>query len=168
MGETKITAPGLSLGVGYRYSDGPFAFAVGPAIELLWERRRNLFGPDTRETLVGVMFAGDASYQATPFTNLNLSASYDQTNRYYWSRAGVKQRVTDLQFNKPWALLVGAEVTGQGDKDVSELSSGGLVEFAFDKGQTGLQIRGGYSWLNFADHSSDARPYIGAGLYHHF
>src|SRR5258708_36544477 len=50
LGETKITAPALSLGVGYRYSDRPFAFAVGPAIKLLWERRRNFFGPDTSKT----------------------------------------------------------------------------------------------------------------------
>jgi Cellulose biosynthesis protein BcsS len=168
LGETKITAPGASLGLGYRYSDGRFMLAVGPAFEVLWERRKNLLGPDTKDTLVGVMFAGDLSYQATPVTNVNLSASYDQTNQYYWSRAGVKQQVTDLQFDKSWALLLGAEVTGQGDKDVQQLGGGGVVEFAFDKGQTGFQIRGGYSWLSFADHSREARPYLGTGLYHRF
>jgi hypothetical protein len=57
---------------------------------------------------------------------------------------------------------------GAGDKDVEQLTGGGLVEFAFDKGGTGLQIRGGYSWLNFADHSRETRPYIGAGLYRRF
>jgi hypothetical protein len=168
LGETKITAPGASLGLGYRYSEGRFTFAVGPALEVLWERRKNLLAPDTRERLVGVIFAGEASYQAMPLTNVDLSASYDQTIQYYWSRVGVKQQVTNLQFDKSWALLVGAKVMGQGDKDVQQLSGGGLVEFAFDKGQTGLQIRGGYSWLNFADHSRDTKPYVGAGLYHRF
>jgi hypothetical protein len=167
LGESQITAPALSLGLGYRYNDEKFAFAAAPSIQVLWERQKNLFGPDTNRTRFGVLFAGDASYQAGPLTDLNVSASYDQANRYYWSRAGVKQRVTDLQFENTWALLLGPEGTLQGDKDVRQLSGGGVVEIDF-KNATGFQIRGGYSWLSFADHSSDARPYFGGGVYHRF
>jgi outer membrane protein assembly factor BamA len=167
-GVTKVTSPGVSLGLGYRYSGPRLTVDIGPAIEVLWERKAPAIGPDTNETLVGTLLAGDAFFQATPLTNFNLIASYDQTNRYFWSRAGVKQRVTDLQFQNPWALLLGAEVTGQGNKDIRQYGVGGLVEFAFDKLQTSLQIRAGYSWIDFSDHTKDSRPYIGAGLYHHF
>jgi len=74
-----------------------------------------------------------------------------------------RERVTDLQFDKPWALLVGGQVTEQSDKDVTQLSSVGLVEIDFGKGEIGRQIRGGYSWLAFDDHSRIQRSQQGAG-----
>lgn len=61
--------------------------------------------------------------------------------------------------------MAGAEATVQGDEDVQQLSSGGLIELDFDKDDNGLQLRGSYSWLRFAGHSSDARPYV-VGLCH--
>ena len=66
LGESQITAPALSLGLGYRYNDEKFAFAAAPSIQVLWERQKNLFGPDTNRTRFGVLFAGDASLADEP------------------------------------------------------------------------------------------------------
>ena len=166
--ETKISAPGASFGVGYRYTGTDVTFDIGPAFEVLWQTKRPTGKLSTKETLIGVAFAADLYYQATRFTSLNLVATYDQPNRYYWSRATIKERVTDFEFKNSWSMSLGADVTDQGATDVHQLSGGGLVEFDFDKGQTALQLRGGYSWLAFADHTHDQRPYAGATLYHHF
>jgi len=167
-GVTNVTEPKLSLEAGYRYSGARVTATIGPMIEVLWERKVPQFGPHTDRTHVGAALAGDLYLQATRLTSLSLGASYDAIDRYSWGRASVKRRVTDLSFSAPFAVLVGAEVTGQGNKDVGQFGGGGIVEFAFDKGESSVQIHGGYSELSFSDHSTDSRPYIGVGLYHHF
>jgi len=165
VGETKVTAPGTSFGVGYRYTGTDVTFDIGPAIEVIWQTKKPVVGRSTEQTLIGAAFAADLYYQVAPLTGINLVATYDQPNRYYWSRGTIKERITD---QNSWTLFLGADVTDQGATDVHQLSGGGLLEFDFDKGETALQIRGGYSWLTFADHSHDQRPYAGATLYHHF
>jgi hypothetical protein len=166
VGETKVTAPGASFGIGYRYTGTDVTFDIGPAFEVLWQTKKP-FGNKiaTKQTLVGASFAADLYYQVTTLTGVNLVATYDQPNRYYWSRGTIKERVSD---QNSWALFLGADVTDQGATDVHQVSGGGLVEFDFEGGATALQLRGGYSWLTFADHSKDQRPYAGASLYHHF
>jgi hypothetical protein len=80
----------------------------------------------------------------------------------------VKERVTDFESKGSASMSLGADLTDQGATDVHQMSGGGLVEFDFQGGNTALQLRGGYSWLAFADHTHDQRPYAGATLYHHF
>jgi len=165
IGETKVTAPAASLGVGYRYTGTDVTFDIGPAIEVIWQKKKPAIGKQTNQTLIGAAFAADLYYQMTQTTGLNLVATYDQSNRYYWSRGTIKERLSN---SDAFAVFLGADVTDQGATDVQQLSGGGLVELDFDRGTTALQIRGGYSWLTFSDSSKDQRPYFGATLYHHF
>jgi len=165
---THVTAPSVSLGLGYRYSDGRVTFDIGPSVQVLWERRKTVAGFSTEKTHVGAGIASAVSLQFTPLTSVSLLAGYDTANKYFASRAGIKQRVTDFQLQKPWWLLVGAEVIGQGNDEAHQISAGGLTELAFDQGRSALQLRAGYSWFNYPDHSKIERPYVGAGLYHRF
>jgi hypothetical protein len=161
-GETKVTAPSASLGVGYRFTGNEVTFDIGPSVEVIWQKKKSLkVKSTTSQTLFGAGFAADLYYQMTGSTSLNLAGSYDQPNRYYWSRGTLKQKITDL-------LFLGADVTYQGSSDVHQVSGGGLVELDFDQGATALQFRGGYGWLTFADGTKDQRPYAGVTLYHHF
>ena len=165
LGETKVTSPIASLGVGYRFTGNEVTFDIGPALEVIWQKKKSTLGPirrsATSQTLIGAGFAADLYYQMTSATSLNLVGTYDQPNRYYWSRGTLKEKITDL-------LFLGADLTYQGSTDVHQVSGGGLVELDFDQGATALQLRGGYGWLTFADGTKDQRPYFGATLYHHF
>src|SRR5215467_15501721 len=40
LGETKITAPGASFGIGYRYTGTDVTFDIGPAFEVLWQTKK--------------------------------------------------------------------------------------------------------------------------------
>jgi hypothetical protein len=168
--ETKITAPEASFGVGYRFTGTDVTLDIGPAFEVLWQTKKPTGGKllSTEETLTGVAAAADLYWQATSLTGINLVATYDAPNRYYWTRGTLKERVTDLDSKSSTSISLGADATYQGSTDVHQLGGGGLVEFDFQGGSTALQLRGGYSWLTFADHSHDQRPYAGATLYHHF
>src|SRR5882762_808726 len=165
---TQVTAPALSLGIGYRYSDTRVTFDISPAIQVLWERRKMIGGSTTEQRRVGAGIASGLSFQATPLTSLSLLAGYDTSNKYFTSRAGIKQRVTDLQLQKPWWVQVGAEVIAQGNNEARQLSGGGLAEIDFDQGRSAFQLRAGYAWFTYPDHSTLERPYLGAGLYHRF
>jgi hypothetical protein len=161
-GETKITAPSASLGVGYRFTGNEVTFDIGPSLEVIWQKKKSTTAKLTKsQTIIGAGFAADLFYQMTNATSVNLSGSYDEPNRYYWSRGTLKQKITDL-------LFLGADVTYQGSTDVHQWSTGGLVELDFDQGATALQFRGGYGWRSFADGTNDQRPYAGLTLYHHF
>jgi len=48
LGETKVTAPGASLGIGYRYTGTDVTFDIGPAIEVLWQRKKPIVGKSDR------------------------------------------------------------------------------------------------------------------------
>ncbi len=167
-GTVKFRSPGASVELGYLYSTPTFTFDIGPALEVLWQETVPTAGPIARQTLFGVLAAGELSWQITPLTSFDLLANYDQNNRYFWSRTGLKERVTDRDFSGPMGLLLGAELTGQGNSNIQQYSAGPLVEIAFDSGHTSLQLRGGYSRIDYANHTSDSRPYFGAALYHQF
>jgi len=165
---TRVTAPALAFGVGYRYFNDRVTFDIGPAIQVLWEERKIVGGMSTSKTLIGAGIGSSLSFLATPTTNLNFAAAYDQANRYFSSRAGIKQRITDLNLTKPWWIALGAEAIAQGNYESQQVSGGGLAEMDFDQGRSAVQLRAGYSWFTYPDHSKLERPYLGAGVYHRF
>ena len=165
---TRVTAPALAFGVGYRYFTDRVTFDIGPAIQVLWEQRKVVGGMSSNRTLIGASVGASLSLLATPTTSLNFAAAYDEANRYYSARTGIKQRVTDLKLTKPWWLALGAEVIAQGNYESQQVSTGGLAELDFDQGRSALQLRAGYSWFTYPDHSKLERPYLGAAVYHRF
>ncbi len=167
-GAMMTTAPQASFGIGYRFTGTKLVFDIGPAFEVLSQERKTLIGKTTDQMLMGAAFATHLYYQATPFTSINVAANYDEANGYSWSHAAIKERVTDLEFQNAWALLLGADLTEQGNTAVRQLSAGGLLEFAFDKGETALLFRAGCAWLDFAGQSSNAGAYAGLTLSQRF
>ena len=166
-GAVETTSPQASYGISYRYSGGKVVFDIGPAFEVLSLETKTFIGKTTDQMLMGAAFATHLYYQATAFTSINVAANYDQANRYSWSHVALKERVTDLEFRNSWAMLMGADVTEQGNSSVRQLSAGGLVEFAFDQGAA-LQFRAGAAWLDFAGQKRNAGAYAGLTLAEHF
>jgi hypothetical protein len=167
-GTTKVRSPGFSLQVGYRRQTERLSLTIAPGIEVRRDRRTLATGEKVEKTQVGAVIGMDAFYQATRLTNLNFIASYGAANRYLFTRAGVKQQVTNKDFSKPVSLLVGAEVTAQGNRDIKQYGVGGLFEVAFPKKPVSLQFRTGYNRKVFADSTSESKPYFGAGIYYRF
>ena len=166
-GAVETTSPQASYGLGYRYTGNRLVFDIGPAFQVLSQETKTFIGKTTQQMLMGAAFATHIYYQATPFTSINIAANYDQANRYSWSHAAIMERVTDLDSREAGAVLLGADVTEQGNSDVRQVSTGGVLEFAFDHGET-LQLRAGCAWLNFAGQSSNTGAYAGLTLSQRF
>lgn len=160
-GVTKVHSPGVSFGADYKYSDDNLTFAVGPAVQVLWQGRTSSKGPKTDSTLSGWAVNGDLSYRFSDLTSFDLSSSYEQADHFYWARAGFEERIGHIG-SASW--FVGPEGTIQGNNQFTQQGGGGVSEFVFDKSGTSLQIRGGYANVSFSDHTSESRPYMGIAV----
>src|SRR5215472_2789647 len=160
-GITKVRSPGASVGLEYKYSDDTFTFDLGPATQVLWEDRKSSKGTKRNLTPVGWAANGDLSYQFLPTTSFDVSASYEQTDRFYWTRADLEQRIAHTD---SWSWLIGPEGTWQGNNQFTQLGGGAVTELVFDSSGTSLQLRGGYARVNFNDATSQSRPYAGVAL----
>jgi hypothetical protein len=160
-GVTNVHSPGASFGTDYKYSDDNLTFAVGPAVQVLWQGRTSSKGPKTNSTLTGWAVNGDLSYRFSDLTSFDLSSSYEQTDRFYFTRAGVEERLGHMG---SFSWFIGPEGTIQGNNQFTQLGGGAVSEFVFDNSGTSLQIRGGYAHVNYSDHTSQSRPYFGVAL----
>ncbi len=164
-GFTDVTSPGLGLTLGYRLRLGRLTFTAGPGVETRWEHRNFPDGTSGYKTLLGATAMSEAFFQANRLTNLNLIANYTQNDRYTWVRGGMKRQITNRDFKRSTAWLIGPEVTGQGNRDVRQYQAGGVVELALLPSHVSIQFRSGYGHLQFHDGSTEARPYFGLGFY---
>jgi hypothetical protein len=167
-GRSDVTSPVVSIGMAYRLRLPRVSMTLGPGLEARWEHRKQANGTRINKTQTGVTASADFFIQANPLTNLSLIATYSQTNRYLWSRASIKRQVTNRDFRRNSAISFGAEVTGQGNRDVRQVQLGGLMEVGFLSKHSSLQFRSGYARLQFIDRSIETRPYFGMGLYKAF
>lgn len=166
-GKTKVRGPGESLGIAFRYSAPGITATIGPGYETRQTKRRLASGAETKENEDGLLVQGDVYYQATPLTNLSLIGSYSAANDYVWVRAGVKRQVTNFDHQGSTTLHVGAEVTGQGNKDSKSAQIGPVLEIAYPHVKTSLQFRAGLERVEAGD-SQNSRAYLGVGLYRAF
>jgi hypothetical protein len=164
-GLTKVSSPGVSLGIGWRLRTPRLTLTIGPGYEARWERRNLSDGTELKDTLKGFTASADAFFQANPLTNLFLITTYGDANHYAWTRAGIKRQVTNVEFKRSTAISLGVELTEQGNSDVRRDQAGGLLEFAFLNTHTSLQLRSGYSRSRNADGSIQRQPYFGIGVY---
>jgi hypothetical protein len=167
-GFTDVTSPGAAIQIGYRLQTRHLTFTIGPGYEVRWDRRRFASGQTLNTTQTGATVEGDAFFQASSLTNLNIISSFETANHYFWTRAGFKHQVTDTDFIKSIALSIGPELTGQGNHDAHQVEAGGMLEFGLLRADASLQFRAGYARLWFVDGSTDSRPYLGVGFYHRF
>ncbi len=167
-GFTDVTSPGIGITMGYRLRAGRLTLTAGPGVETRWEHRRYAGGGKLDKTQLGATALGEAFFQANRLTNLNVISNYTQNDRYTWIRGGLKRQVTNRDFERATALLVGPEITGQGNRDVREYQTGGVLEWALLASHVSIQFRSGYSRLQFRDGTLTTRPYIGVGFYSSF
>jgi hypothetical protein len=158
-GPTDVTAPGGAVAVGYRVSHP----RVSAALFAGFERRRINQGWEQGPAVSGELFAS-----ATRLTQLSALGNFAQANRYAWARVGAKRQLTNRDFRGPHAISVGIEATGQGNKDVSTVALGGLLEHAWFHGGASLQFRAGYSVSTFHTGPDQRTLYVGAGIYRRF
>jgi hypothetical protein len=167
-GLTDVTSPVVSIGIAYRLRLPRVSMTLGPGLEVRWEHRKQANGTRIDKTQTGATASADLFIQANSHTNLSVIATYSQTNRYLWSRAGIKRQITNSDFRGSSPISIGAEVTGQGNHDVRQVQLGGLMEVGFLSAHSSLQFRSGYARLLFIDGSIETRPYFGIGLYRAF
>lgn len=160
-GVTKVRSPGLSGALDYKYSDDTLTVDFGPGIQVLFEDRKSSKGTKRNVKPVGWTANGDLSWQFLPTTSFDISANYEQTDRFYWTRAALEERIAHTD---TWSWLIGPEGTWQGNNQFTQLGGGAVTEFVFDASGTSLQLRGGYSRVRFNDGTSQSRPYVGVAL----
>jgi hypothetical protein len=155
-GPTDVMAPGGAVAVGYRIS--------APRVSLTmfggFERRRIHHGWEQGASASGEMF-----FSATRLTQLSALGSFAEANRYTWVRAGAKRQLTNTNFSGSRALSVGAEVTAEGNRDVTSYEFGGLFEHAWLRAGMSMQFRAGYSRSAFQTGPDQQKPYFGIGIY---
>jgi hypothetical protein len=164
--KTNTNSPGASLGVQYAYDSDRLSFDVGPAIDVVWQDRKVGSGPKKNTTLESSTLAGpganaDLTYNFSEATSLDLSASYEQPDRYYWTRAGLEQRIAHAG---SFSILLGPEVSLEGNNLFHQTGGGVVTEFAFDNSGTSLQLRGGYAGVSYSDSTNTTGAYVGVAL----
>ncbi len=167
-GSTTVNSPGLAFQVGYRRQTKRLSFTIAPGIEVRWDSRKIGTGPEIKKTQTGALVGASVFFQATPLTNLNFISSYGSANRYLFTRGGIKQQITNKKFEKPIALSIGGEITGQGNREVRQYGGGGMFEIGFLRQKTSLQFRAGINRQTFAVGPAESKPYFGAGIYRRF
>lgn len=167
-GFTDVTSPAAAIQVGYRLQTPRLTFTIGPGFEVRWDQRRFASGQTLSTTQPGATIEGDAFFQATSLTNLNIISSYEGANHYSWTRAGIKRQVTDTDSLRSVGVAIGPELTAQGNHDAYQFEAGGMLELGLRRTHASLQFRSGYARLWFVDGSTDSRPYFGVGFYHRF
>jgi hypothetical protein len=164
-GRTKVRSPAIEAGVSYRWTGKRISLTVGPGYEVRDTERTFADGRSREDTEKGFNLQGSLFFQATPLTNLNFLGSYSDSNEYIWSRLGIKRQLTNTNFQESRSLILGLEVTGEGNDDTTRYSAGLLFEMAFFPKQLSLQMRLGHSLYEKSD---DLQPYFGFGLYKAF
>jgi hypothetical protein len=160
-GITKVKSPGASVGLDYKYSDDSLTFDVGPAFQVLWEDRKSSKGTKRTVTPKGWAANADLSYQFSELTSFDVSGSYEQTDRYYFMRTDLEERIAH---SGSLSWLIGPEGTLEGNNQFHQLGGGAVTELVFDDTGTSLQLRGGYARVDFNDGTSQSRPYVGVAL----
>lgn len=120
----------------------------------------------TTEHKVSAVVNGTLWAQLNTFWDLLYIANYEAANKYTWTRATAKYRVTEQ--DKPTSIFVGPEVTAQGNADIKSLQGGGMIEVYRKPGNFSLDIRAGYKISTFSQMPSQSGHYWGLGFYKQF
>lgn len=168
-GQTTVRSPGLSSAVGLRFGERTtFKVHAGPSIKWRREVVTNAAGTrvEDRDTRIGLGVGADLYTNPTPRHNIHALMNYSTEDKYFWSRVGVKQQVTNLTWSGTWAHFVGGEVIPQGNEDIRTLMVGGFLELLHVPNQVSVMLRAGYKRSTFDFGPDVTGPYFGVGVYH--
>lgn len=167
-GETNVISPGASASLGLNFRGQKASLTLAPGYEIRKTTRSLSDGRKLDVDEFGSLFQAELFVQPSPLTTLFAIGSYGVANRYTWARAGLKRQLTNRNFSGRSAFSVGAEVTGQGNFESRARQAGALVELAFLRSHSSLQLHAGYGETVYQDGSTAQEPYYGIGLYRHF
>lgn len=167
-GNTQVRSPGQSIGLGLRYAGPGFTATLGPGYEIRQTRRTLASGSVESEHQQGLTLEGNVFVQATPRTVISLLGSYGKANDYHWVRVGAKQQIAGFADGESTGWHLGVEGTDQGNEDVKSRQIGAVLEAAFPRTRSSLQLRAGSSRRENPDGSKESSPYFGVGYYQSF
>jgi hypothetical protein len=181
IGETKVRSPGVSTAVGLRFGDqnlfglttgaeGFFGVSAGP--EVKWRREEfhradgTLVRKDTTE--VGASFGAELYTNPTSHNVVQAVFAYGMADSYAYGQLSFKEQVSNLTGQGPNTVFVGVEGIAQGNKDITSIQGGGLVQLTHVPWATSVTLRAGYKHSSFVSGPDKTGPYFGIGLYKRF
>ena len=167
-GATEVRSPGQSVGIALRYTGPGVTATLGPGYEVRQTRRSLASGNVTTEHQRGLTLDGNVFVQVTPRTVISVLGSYGKANDYHWVRVGAKQQIGGSAGGDSTGWHVGIEGTDQGNEDVKSRQIGAVLEAAFPRTRSSLQLRAGGSRRENPDGSKESSPYFGVGYYQGF
>jgi hypothetical protein len=87
---------------------------------------------------------GELDSWLTKRTNLNVFASYSGTSNFSYEKAKIRQQITNLDYQKPYTLLVGVEQFVGTNTDYTGVGVGVAVELYYIPHKASIALRGGY------------------------
>ena len=166
-GRVTVESPGAGGAIGYRVQGRN----VNATMTVGFELRNNIrTGPRLSSTTLrgGPYAAAEVFAAAGPLNRISTIANYGRADRYLWLRSSFTRQLTNRRFEKARAIGVGVDVTVAGNEDLRSEQLGGVLVWDWFRSKASLQVRAGYSQSQSAGSLVERRPYVGAGLYHHF
>jgi hypothetical protein len=181
IGETKVRSPGVSTAVGLRFGDrnlfglttgaeGFFGVSAGP--EVKWRREEfhradgTLVQEDTTE--VGASLGAELYTNPTSHNVVQGLFAYGTSDSYAYGQLSFKEQVSNLEWQGPNTVFVGVEGIMQGNKDITSIQGGGLVQLTHVPWDLSVTLRAGYKRSSFESGPDKTGPYFGIGLYKRF
>ncbi|MFN7974675.1 MAG: cellulose biosynthesis protein BcsS [Acidobacteriota bacterium] len=165
-GGAKVSSPGFEASLMLGVETSRLWFRTGPGIE---GRKTTLHEPsgnvETDEK--GATWKTALVYRPSPLWTFSGLGSYGAVNEYAWLRLGVGRRITDTSFTGRRSLSLGGEATIEGNADSREVKAGAVLDLAWLRPYTSIQIRAGASTSSTSG-DGRARAYVGVGLYRRF
>jgi hypothetical protein len=181
IGETKVRSPGVSTAVGLRFGDGNlfglttgaegfFGVSVGPEVKWRLTESHRADGTLVREetTSVGASLGAELYTNPTSHNVVQGLFAYGTSDSYAYGQLSFKEQVSNLTWQDPNTVFVGVEGIMQGNKDITSIQGGGLVQVAHNPWDLSLTLRVGYKHSSFVSGPDKTGPYFGIGLYKRF
>lgn len=181
IGDTKVRSPGVSTAVGLRFGDrnlfglttgaeGFFGVWAGPEVKWRREESHRADGTSVRKdtTEVGASVSAELYTNPTSHNVVQALFAYGTVDSYAYGRLSFKEQVSNLASQGSNTVFVGVEGIAQGNKDITSIQGGGLVEVAHVPWDLSLALRVGYKHSTFESGPDKTGPYFGIGLYKRF
>lgn len=164
-GMTKVTSPGGSIGVGFKYAPGGLSVGLSTSFEVRRITRDRVDGTQQTSIEAGATLGADMFWQSDRRTTWHAIGTFSGANTYLWAEIGGMRQVVPLyRRDAPVALWVGLDVTAQGNPDARAIEGGLVLEVPVRAIGTSFRLRGGYGAEDIGDQVVK-RPTVGFGMY---
>jgi cellulose biosynthesis protein BcsS len=169
VGDTQVRAPGIAARGGVQFGNRNYIqLSAGPGFKV---RRTEVFDPvrnlvrSTSDTVFGLDAGADVSVDPTSHNNIYGIVDYNTVDSYTWSRLAFKQQVANYSWNGSLAPFIGAEIVGQGNRDIRSTQVGAFFEVVHVPTHISVMIRGGYKRSVYDIGPAQTGPWVAVGFY---